>query len=198
MSKGAQPGHSVSEETRRKISETLTGRKQGPSPLRGRRQPAELVERRAAATRRYDSDVCSIEGCEKPRKARGFCSAHYQRWRVHGDTTTVVKLTGTDHPRWNGDAVHYEGAHKRLQASLATTCLICGTADGRLEAALLHTAPSETLLTSTRGKPYSTNSADYVTLCVTCHRQYDSPLADTRTKIESLQLGAATRSDSST
>lgn len=28
---------------------------------------------------------CSITGCEKAARARGWCSAHYGRWRVHGD-----------------------------------------------------------------------------------------------------------------
>lgn len=29
--------------------------------------------------------TCSIEGCDAPFLARGFCSKHYQRWKVHGD-----------------------------------------------------------------------------------------------------------------
>lgn len=29
--------------------------------------------------------VCSIEGCSKPVKSRGFCSAHAERYRLHGD-----------------------------------------------------------------------------------------------------------------
>lgn len=29
--------------------------------------------------------ICSIEGCGKPVKARGWCSSHYGRWRTHGD-----------------------------------------------------------------------------------------------------------------
>ena len=29
--------------------------------------------------------TCSIAGCEKPRKARGWCSAHWSRWQRHGD-----------------------------------------------------------------------------------------------------------------
>jgi hypothetical protein len=29
--------------------------------------------------------TCSIDGCEKPVNARGWCSTHYQRWRVNGD-----------------------------------------------------------------------------------------------------------------
>jgi hypothetical protein len=28
---------------------------------------------------------CSIEGCEKPVQARGWCSAHWARWKRHGD-----------------------------------------------------------------------------------------------------------------
>ena len=29
--------------------------------------------------------LCSIEGCDKPAKARGWCAAHWWRWRNHGD-----------------------------------------------------------------------------------------------------------------
>lgn len=29
--------------------------------------------------------TCSIETCERPHKAKGFCSPHYNRWRSSGD-----------------------------------------------------------------------------------------------------------------
>lgn len=29
--------------------------------------------------------VCSIPGCSRKYYGRGYCSAHYQRWRTHGD-----------------------------------------------------------------------------------------------------------------
>lgn len=29
--------------------------------------------------------VCSIDGCEKKHKGHGFCSAHYQRFKKHGN-----------------------------------------------------------------------------------------------------------------
>ncbi|WP_165873021.1 HNH endonuclease [Nocardioides jejuensis] len=29
--------------------------------------------------------ACSIEGCDQPPKVRGWCGAHYQRWRRFGD-----------------------------------------------------------------------------------------------------------------
>lgn len=31
---------------------------------------------------------CAIEGCQKPSRTRGWCSAHYERVRVHGDPGT--------------------------------------------------------------------------------------------------------------
>lgn len=32
-----------------------------------------------------DSVPCSVSGCTRRAKTRGWCSAHYERWRVHGD-----------------------------------------------------------------------------------------------------------------
>lgn len=29
--------------------------------------------------------TCSLESCDKPVKARGWCTGHYQQWRNHGD-----------------------------------------------------------------------------------------------------------------
>lgn len=31
--------------------------------------------------------ICSIQDCDKPAIKRAMCSAHYQRWRTHGDVT---------------------------------------------------------------------------------------------------------------
>jgi hypothetical protein len=32
-----------------------------------------------------DKRICSIEGCDKPVKARGWCNPHWKRWNRHGD-----------------------------------------------------------------------------------------------------------------
>ncbi|MCZ7568835.1 MAG: hypothetical protein M5U01_09640 [Ardenticatenaceae bacterium] len=28
---------------------------------------------------------CTVDGCDRPHKARGYCDTHYARWRTHGD-----------------------------------------------------------------------------------------------------------------
>jgi hypothetical protein len=33
------------------------------------------------------TNVCSIEGCGKPKWIRGWCTAHYRRWTRHGSPT---------------------------------------------------------------------------------------------------------------
>lgn len=40
-------------------------------------------------------NTCSVEGCEKPVRARGWCGRHYVRWLKHGDPTTLL-LPGYD------------------------------------------------------------------------------------------------------
>jgi len=36
--------------------------------------------------------MCSVEGCDHPARNRGWCVAHYGRWRAHGDVLADVPM----------------------------------------------------------------------------------------------------------
>lgn len=91
---------------------------------------------------------CSIAGCARPRKSRGWCTTHYERWRVHGDPThetwtKVCTVTGCEKPhkasglclmhwtRWNrtGD-VGSVGATRVLRYAPGTQCGVDGCERG--------------------------------------------------------------------
>lgn len=38
--------------------------------------------------------TCSIDDCERPKWARGWCGAHYARWRLHGDALPDMPIGG--------------------------------------------------------------------------------------------------------
>ena len=44
--------------------------------------------------------TCSIDGCNKPAKSRGWCSKHYTRWKRHGDPLKVKQIVGDDEARF--------------------------------------------------------------------------------------------------
>lgn len=50
-----------------------------------------------------DTRLCTIEGCNHKVRARGWCGAHYERWRQHGDpmvTYTPTRVRGTAEERF--------------------------------------------------------------------------------------------------
>lgn len=42
--------------------------------------------------------ICSIEGCGRTLKARGWCALHYGRWQTHGDPNTVLRKVKSKPP----------------------------------------------------------------------------------------------------
>lgn len=59
-------------------------------------------------------ELCSIEGCDKPVRLRGWCSRHYQRWQRHKDP-----LGGRS--TMEGDLLAFLRAHQSYQGD---DCLI--------------------------------------------------------------------------
>lgn len=75
----------------------------GPDP------PCSTVTRRGLAVKA--TRICSVEGCEKPVRARGWCSTHHQRWRVHGSPDVVLRAAnGAYGP---GSACSVDGCERR-------------------------------------------------------------------------------------
>lgn len=64
--------------------------------------------------------ICSIEGCTRPRWARGWCSTHYRRWRIHGDVSVRLRPA-------NGEALAFY--HETVVPFREDKCLIWPFAD---------------------------------------------------------------------
>lgn len=44
--------------------------------------------------------ICSINGCQSPVNARGWCRKHYKRWQAHGDPLFTKLIFGDDEGRF--------------------------------------------------------------------------------------------------
>lgn len=121
--------------------------------------------------------TCTLDGCDKPKRARGWCVAHWNRWRRHGDpgTAAIGPVFGEMNPSWRGDDVGYAAVHRRLQvqrgSASALDCVQCGAAAQGW--AYQHTAPDERVC-DVRNLPFSTDLSHYEAMCLPCHNQLDA------------------------
>lgn len=61
------------------------------------------------ATAIVQKKMCSIDGCERPVKSRGYCANHYARWRYYGDATKGRDSTKLGEPlRWIQQHASYQ------------------------------------------------------------------------------------------
>lgn len=51
---------------------------------------------------------CTIEGCDRPVIAKGWCSGHYHRWQRYGDPEAELRKVRS----WNGAECMVEGCGK--------------------------------------------------------------------------------------
>lgn len=61
--------------------------------------------------------TCTVEGCERTRKARGYCDTHYNRWRRGADITAPVNTKYSTpeesfkaRTEWEGDCLVWTAA----------------------------------------------------------------------------------------
>lgn len=50
--------------------------------------------------KRSPNPTCSVEGCEKKTRARGWCTAHWTMWRRHGDPLARKRFYRDDQSRF--------------------------------------------------------------------------------------------------
>ena len=80
---------------------------------------------------------------------------------------------------WKGDDAGYVAIHERARKTIARQCLHCGS-EHRIQASLRRDAigPIKVAVMHISGKDreirYSTNTDDYMALCIKCHKKYDA------------------------
>lgn len=99
--------------------------------------------------------VCTVDDCEAPHMARGWCTMHYHRWYTHGDHLAVTTLR-TNTPTYR--TVHARLVAARGKAS-SYACVECGG------------PASDWAFDEPTG--YSTDLARYRPMCRSCHFRGD-------------------------
>jgi hypothetical protein len=120
--------------------------------------------------------MCAVEGCDRPRRARGWCEFHYRRWYRNGDPLVALpignRMVREASSQWKGDAIGYTALHDRLKVARGKAsghaCVDC--AGSARDWSLVRGA---TVVTDPTGRRYSLRLDDYQPRCVGCHARYD-------------------------
>jgi hypothetical protein len=105
---------------------------------------------------------CAVKNCPEDAHCKGWCGAHYQRWRRHGDPEHLKgRPSGSTHYAWKGERAGYQAKHLRVAhvRGSAPSCIWGCIETKRFEWANL-TGDYE-------------DPDDYAAMCISCHRRYD-------------------------
>lgn len=95
--------------------------------------------------------TCSIDGCDKKHRAKGYCPSHYTAHLKHGDASVVLRprhdrtvcevagcgkprrkreWCGTHYQRWRKNGSPDDAAQAWVVPETPPDCLVCGRASG--------------------------------------------------------------------
>jgi hypothetical protein len=152
-------GFKHSEETKRKISISLKGRKKSKK----HRENIAL------------SKIGNTNGYKKGKKKPPFSEEHKKKLAITGfqkggtpwnKGKKMPKQSGEKHLLWRGNKVSYGGLHQWVKRYLGTPdiCEHCGM--GGLIGKKIHWA--------NKSREYKRELSDWIRLCAKCHYKYDS------------------------
>lgn len=117
--------------------------------------------------------TCTVDGCSRKHKARGYCVMHYRRWARTSEVGIAGPKRGSEHARWTGGNATYQAVHLRLRKQRGSAAAhVCDCGDTAKHWAYDNADPGE--LRHADGRRYSTDLAHYRPLCVPCHSRFDA------------------------
>jgi len=159
-------GKKMSEETRKRMSESQKGIKRNSPSEETRRKISEKLKGRTWKPDRF----CLVCGKNGVRKDRKYCSQQCAGVAVKGKETWITgkkhteearaKMRGEKNGVWKGELVGYQAVHSWMRKyKQHTECEKCGA--------------TEKLEWANKNHTYERVLEDYIELCPSCHRKYD-------------------------
>lgn len=112
--------------------------------------------------------LCDVDGCERPSRRRGWCEAHYLRYRRNGHLELLDRRKAV---------VGYHRAHDRIRSDKGRPdvhpCVECGKPAQQW--AYDNSDPDELIGETANGSVcrYSLSPDHYQPFCIPCHRRFD-------------------------
>ncbi|AYR03149.1 HNH endonuclease [Gordonia phage Octobien14] len=145
--------------------------------------PTVPADTEAGGLEAVTARTCTIEGCDRKHKAKGYCKLHYDRDWLRGSTDDRPRrqnLPGANNPGWKGSNITYGSAHSRVtrhRGKASSHTCECGTQASDWAYNLSdpdELATKESDRSAPTGTRYSANPDHYTPMCRPCHRRFDA------------------------
>lgn len=132
---------------------------------------------------------CEVASCRRRRFGRGYCRAHYERWRRHGDPQAEIPIGDY---RTGGGSYWAVGQQLRAERGPASGRRCAGCAAPAACWSYDGTDPDERT-DPARGYRYSLDNEHYLPRCRSCHRRATVDRAEPRARSRAVDPERAAR-----